>query len=266
MHPVRRGRLVVEDEISKKYNDLLYRIYLEEENKDSYIQPSSDHRNCIGHELTKAGDYEAAILYWNEIREFKEQMLPIKIIDIIHSPKSPFIQIYNETKLLKKSLSKYILSIVASCQKCASYSSNYGDYYVKLANEDEDDQTFLEYRREATECYKNAKKYYEWELNILMKKEDDEWSDENKLNRLIVNRLIQDTLEKIANHRVKQGDTLANDTNKEEDNQHAIEYYEDAKFNYNYALNISMRTEGGRDEIIKFYHNKTEQINKTLNV
>ncbi|CAF1051644.1 unnamed protein product [Didymodactylos carnosus] len=85
---------VVEDEISrKKYNGLLCRIYFEEENKHSYAQPTSDSLNCIGHVLTKADDYEAAILYWNEIGESKEQMLPIKIIDMIPSSKLPLIQI-----------------------------------------------------------------------------------------------------------------------------------------------------------------------------
>ncbi|CAF1549999.1 unnamed protein product, partial [Didymodactylos carnosus] len=324
---------IVEDEISKKkYSELLYRIYLEEENRDSYAQPSSDSLNCIGHVFTKVGDYEAAILYWNEIREFKEQMLATKFIDMIHSQKSPFIQIYNETKLLNKNLSKYILSIADSCQKCANYSLKHGDYYIKLANEEEeDDKIFLTHRRGAIECYQNAKKYYECELNILMKTEDNGWHDEsiNRKNIEHINKniyenfaissvkrgdkykklasddkedtiiyyyqraiqcyqyarddynilieideiyfkqieqisgYIQDTLEKIANHRVKQGDKLANNSDKEEDNQLAIQYYEDAKFNYNCVLNILVKTEG-RDEVIKFYRTNIEQTNKNI--
>ncbi|CAF4413974.1 unnamed protein product [Didymodactylos carnosus] len=317
----------VEDEISKKkYKDLLYQIYLEKEDKDSYAQPSSDSLTCIGHVLTKADDYKAAILYWNEIREFKEQMLPTTIMDMIHSPKSTFIQIYNETKLLNKNLSKYILSI-------ADYSRKLGDYYVKLNNREEaDDAMFFTCRRRAIECYQNASRYYDCELNSLMKREDDERHDRNihrkniehinkkmcedfinysvkrgdkyKLlasdaekdkilfyyqraiqcyqfarddyKRLIkideiyskqieeINIYIQDTLEKIANHLVEQGNTLANDKNSEEDNQLAIQYYEDAKFNYNYALEILIKEEEGRDKINKFYRHNIEHINKNI--
>ncbi|CAF1634250.1 unnamed protein product, partial [Didymodactylos carnosus] len=129
-----------------------------------------------------------------------------------------------------------------------------GDKRKTLASDDETDKIIYYYQR-AIQYYQYARHDY----NILVK------TDEIYLRQVEqINSFIQDTLEKIANHRVKQSDKLANDNNKEEDNQLAIQYYEGAKFNYNSALNISMRTEGGRGESIKFYGNAIEQINKNI--
>jgi tetratricopeptide (TPR) repeat protein len=80
--------------------------------------------NCIGHILTKVQDNALACLYWNEIRNIYNEMLPKSMVTILYSTDSTFEQIFRTTQEMNNDLSDNITSLAESYELLAAYEES----------------------------------------------------------------------------------------------------------------------------------------------
>jgi len=84
--------------------------------------------NCIGHILEKVQDNALACLYWNEIRNIYNEMLPQSMVTLLYSTDSTFEQIFRTAQEINNDLSDNIISLAESYELLATYEEN-DDYH-----------------------------------------------------------------------------------------------------------------------------------------
>ncbi|CAF1593051.1 unnamed protein product, partial [Didymodactylos carnosus] len=82
---------------------------------------------CIGDVLVHIDDMDAAIIYWTEILELKQQTLSSTIIDLIKSSESTFIEVYDEIRLYGQHFIQHLQSIIDCYEKAAKYWEKKGN-------------------------------------------------------------------------------------------------------------------------------------------
>jgi hypothetical protein len=91
--------------------------------------------NCIGKVLTKVQDNALACLYWNELRNIYNEMLPSSIVTLLYSEDSTFKQIFQATQEMNNELSDNLTSLAESYELLATYEEKDGseeDAYKSL--------------------------------------------------------------------------------------------------------------------------------------
>jgi biotin-(acetyl-CoA carboxylase) ligase len=83
-----------------------------------------ENTNCIGHILTKVQDNTLASLYWEEIRNIYNEMLPNSIVNLLYSTDSTFEQIFRTTQEMNNDLSDNITSLAESYELLAAYEES----------------------------------------------------------------------------------------------------------------------------------------------
>ncbi|CAF1121601.1 unnamed protein product [Didymodactylos carnosus] len=84
--------------------------------------------NCIGHVLTKVEDHALASLYWNELQNIYNEMLPKFIVSRVYSTDSDFEQILRAVQEMNSDLFDNILSLAASYESIATYEEKDDNY------------------------------------------------------------------------------------------------------------------------------------------
>ncbi|CAF1022135.1 unnamed protein product [Didymodactylos carnosus] len=180
------------------FKDLLYQTQMEANGPILHGSYYDSSLLCIGHVLTQADDYSSAISYWNKIRELKEQMLSLPVIDIIHSADSTFIDIYNEVKLLNNNFLSYIISIAKSYNTIGNYNVRDGDDDMKLGDEEVTDEKIkLQHYERALTCYNTAKTNYNSASIIARKLKQSQVNETRQFTDDEVNEKIKQITEKI---------------------------------------------------------------------
>ena len=77
--------------------------------------------DCIGKALIKFQDYSSACLYWNEIRDIYNEMLPKSMITLLYSTDSTFEQILHTIQGMNNDLADDITSVAKSYELLATY-------------------------------------------------------------------------------------------------------------------------------------------------
>jgi len=85
-----------------------------------------ENTNCIGHILTKVQDNTLASLYWEEIRNIYNEMLPNSIVNLLYSTDSTFEQIFRAIQEMCNDLSDNIKSLAEGYELFATYEENDG--------------------------------------------------------------------------------------------------------------------------------------------
>jgi len=80
--------------------------------------------DCIGKILTKVQDHAFACLYWNEIRNIYNEMLPDSITTLLYSTDSTFEEIFRATQDMNNELSENIISLAESYELLATYEES----------------------------------------------------------------------------------------------------------------------------------------------
>ena len=80
--------------------------------------------NGIGHIITKMEDNNVAHLYWNDLRDLYNEMLPNTIVKLLYSSKSTFDEIYRTTQKMNNELSDNITSLAETYETLAVYEEN----------------------------------------------------------------------------------------------------------------------------------------------
>jgi Tfp pilus assembly protein PilF len=80
--------------------------------------------DCIGHVLTKVEDNTLACLYWSELQNIYNEMLPSSIVTRLYSTDVTFEQIFRATQEMNNELSDNILALAESYETMAIYEEN----------------------------------------------------------------------------------------------------------------------------------------------
>ena len=80
--------------------------------------------DCIGKALIKFQDYSSACLYWNEIRDIYNEMLPKSMIILLYSTDATFEQIFRTTQEMNNDLADNIISLAQSYKLLAIYEES----------------------------------------------------------------------------------------------------------------------------------------------
>lgn len=76
---------------------------------------------CIGLVLTKFDDYALACLYWDEIRDIYNEMLPTSTVSMLYSTEATFEQLFRTTQKMNNELAGNITSLAESYKSLAIY-------------------------------------------------------------------------------------------------------------------------------------------------
>jgi hypothetical protein len=93
---------------------------------EAWVVGDLETTNCIGHILIKVQDNALACLYWNELRNIYNEMLPNSIVTLLYSTDSTFEQILRTTQEMINELSDNITSLAESYELLAIYEKNDG--------------------------------------------------------------------------------------------------------------------------------------------
>ena len=79
---------------------------------------------CIGDVLMNVEDNALACLYWNELRNIYNEMLPDSIVTLLYSTDSTFEQIYRARQEMNNEPSDNVISLAESYELLATYEEN----------------------------------------------------------------------------------------------------------------------------------------------
>jgi len=121
-------RLIISfwEEMEDETTNSLFKKELINLQNETWIISDLETIDCIGHVLIKVEDNNFACLYWNELQNIYNEMLPDSIVTRLSSPDSTFEQIFQMTQMMNNELYDNILAFAESYELLATYEENDG--------------------------------------------------------------------------------------------------------------------------------------------